>query len=52
MTILTELYNQINDRKTTPKEGSYTNYLFDRGLDKILKKSGRRDDRSSHCREK
>ncbi|EUJ23956.1 phosphoribosyl-ATP pyrophosphatase [Listeria grandensis FSL F6-0971] len=40
MSILTELYNQINDRKTTPKEGSYTNYLFDRGLDKILKKVG------------
>lgn len=40
MTILNELYNQINDRKTTPKEGSYTNYLFDRGLDKILKKVG------------
>ncbi|WP_036065890.1 phosphoribosyl-ATP diphosphatase [Listeria grandensis] len=38
--MLTELYNQINDRKTTPKEGSYTNYLFDRGLDKILKKVG------------
>lgn len=25
-------------RKTNPKEGSYTTYLFDKGLDKILKK--------------
>ena len=28
------------DRKKNPKEGSYTNYLFDKGLDKILKKVG------------
>jgi len=28
------------DRKQHPKEGSYTNYLFDKGLDKILKKFG------------
>ena len=30
----------IMDRKENPKEGSYTNYLFDKGLDKILKKVG------------
>ena len=30
----------IRDRKEHPKEGSYTNYLFDKGLDKILKKLG------------
>ena len=30
----------ILDRKEQPKEGSYTNYLFDKGLDKILKKVG------------
>lgn len=30
----------IKDRKINPKEGSYTNYLFDKGLDKILKKLG------------
>ncbi|MDR2044533.1 MAG: bifunctional phosphoribosyl-AMP cyclohydrolase/phosphoribosyl-ATP diphosphatase HisIE [Clostridium sp.] len=30
----------IQDRKRHPKEGSYTNYLFDKGLDKILKKLG------------
>ena len=30
----------IEGRKTNPKEGSYTTYLFDKGLDKILKKVG------------
>lgn len=30
----------IEDRKVHPKEGSYTNYLFEKGLDKILKKLG------------
>lgn len=30
----------IEDRKIHPKEGSYTNYLFDKGIDKILKKLG------------
>lgn len=38
--ILNRLYNQIIDRRDNPKEGSYTNYLFDKGLDKILKKVG------------
>lgn len=38
--ILTDLYKVIEDRKVNPKEGSYTNYLFDKGLDKILKKVG------------
>ncbi len=33
-------YNIILDRKANPKEGSYTNYLFDKGIDKILKKVG------------
>ena len=37
---LEELYAIIKRRKETPKEGSYTNYLFDKGLDKILKKVG------------
>lgn len=40
MNTLYELYNVINDRKYNPKEGSYTNYLFDKGQDKILKKVG------------
>jgi phosphoribosyl-ATP pyrophosphohydrolase/phosphoribosyl-AMP cyclohydrolase len=38
--ILKELYYVISDRKANPKEGSYTNYLFEKGLDKILKKVG------------
>lgn len=38
--ILLELYEVISDRKINKKEGSYTNYLFDKGLDKILKKVG------------
>lgn len=38
--ILKELYGVVADRKAHPREGSYTNYLFDKGLDKILKKVG------------
>ena len=34
------LYDMILGRKATPKEGSYTNYLFDKGIEKILKKVG------------
>lgn len=34
------VFDEILERKTNPKEGSYTNYLFDKGLDKILKKVG------------
>jgi phosphoribosyl-ATP pyrophosphohydrolase/phosphoribosyl-AMP cyclohydrolase len=34
------VYNVIVDRRDNPKEGSYTNYLFDKGIDKILKKVG------------
>ncbi|GAA3613086.1 phosphoribosyl-ATP diphosphatase [Secundilactobacillus similis] len=37
---LDELYQLILDRKANPKEGSYTDYLFTKGLDKILKKVG------------
>ena len=33
-----ELVACIEDRKKNPKEGSYTDYLFTKGLDKILKK--------------
>ena len=40
MDILKELYSVITDRKANPTEGSYTNYLFDKGIDKILKKLG------------
>jgi len=38
--IIDELFGVISDRKQNPKEGSYTNYLFDKGIDKILKKVG------------
>lgn len=38
--VLNEEYDIIADRKKNPKEGSYTNYLFDKGIDKILKKCG------------
>lgn len=38
--VLEKVYSTINDRKTNPREGSYTNYLFDKGIDKILKKVG------------
>lgn len=34
------LYGLILERKTDTKENSYTSYLFDKGLDKILKKVG------------
>ena len=34
------LYELIKGRKTSPKEGSYTTYLFEKGMDKILKKVG------------
>lgn len=38
--VLADVMAIIQDRKANPKEGSYTNYLFDKGIDKILKKVG------------
>lgn len=38
--VFESVYGVISDRKLRPKEGSYTNYLFDKGIDKILKKVG------------
>jgi len=38
--VFKDVYDIIMDRKANPKEGSYTNYLFDKGIDKILKKCG------------
>jgi len=38
--VFEDVYEVIRDRKINPKEGSYTNYLFDKGVDKILKKVG------------
>jgi phosphoribosyl-AMP cyclohydrolase / phosphoribosyl-ATP pyrophosphohydrolase len=37
---LEEIYATIEERRNSPIEGSYTNYLFNKGLDKILKKVG------------
>ncbi len=38
--VLIDLFNVIEDRKQNPEEGSYTCYLFEKGIDKILKKVG------------
>lgn len=38
--VFEQVYGVILDRKANPKEGSYTNYLFNKGIDKILKKVG------------
>ena len=38
--VIGELYEVIIERKANPSEGSYTCYLFEQGLDKILKKCG------------
>jgi len=40
MDILKELYDVVLDRKANPTEGSYTNYLLDKGTEKIAKKVG------------
>ncbi len=38
--VFENMYDTITERKEHPKEGSYTNYLFDKGLDKILQNIG------------
>lgn len=40
MDVMKALYEVVLDRKANPAEGSYTCYLFEQGLDKILKKCG------------
>ena len=40
MDILQELYQTVESRRQEKAEGSYTCYLFEKGLDKILKKCG------------
>ncbi|MCH4206727.1 MAG: phosphoribosyl-ATP diphosphatase [Solobacterium sp.] len=40
MNELEKMYQTAIDRKQNPEEGSYTNYLYDKGLEKILKKVG------------
>lgn len=44
------LYDTILDRRDHPSDNSYTRYLFDQGIDKILKKVGRKARRSSSPR--
>ena len=38
--MLGQLQRIVEDRKENPEEGRYTNYLFDKGVDKIAKKAG------------
>ena len=38
--VLQALYDTVINRKNNPQEGSYTCYLLEKGLDKILKKVG------------
>ena len=38
--IIFELYEVIKERKENRDESSYTSYLFNKGIDKILKKLG------------
>ncbi len=40
MSCLQEVYETILDRRDHPVEKSYTHYLFEKGLDKVLKKVG------------
>lgn len=40
LNILKDLYDMIEDRSINKKEGSYTNYLLEQGIDKICKKVG------------
>ena len=42
--VFESVYQVIADRREHPKEGSYTNYLFDKGIDKIFKESRRGSD--------
>ena len=35
-----DMYDVVMSRRAEPQEGSYTCYLFEKGLDKILKKCG------------
>ncbi|MYL58878.1 bifunctional phosphoribosyl-AMP cyclohydrolase/phosphoribosyl-ATP diphosphatase HisIE [Virgibacillus halodenitrificans] len=39
-TVIPDLVSRIQNRRNNPKEGSYTTYLFNEGIDKILKKVG------------
>ena len=39
-TVLNDLYQVVKSKQTIKEEGSYTSYLFEQGIDKILKKCG------------
>ena len=52
MDILHELYETVEGRRQEKQEGSYTCYLFEKGLDKILKKVRRGVQRGHHRRQK
>lgn len=47
MSELRKQYETAVDRKNNPEEGSYTTYLFNKGLEKILKKVGKKVRKSS-----
>lgn len=49
--VIKGLYQVVKDRKANPQEGSYTCYLFEQGIDKILKKMRRGMRRDHHCGE-
>ncbi|MGI6586221.1 MAG: bifunctional phosphoribosyl-AMP cyclohydrolase/phosphoribosyl-ATP diphosphatase HisIE [Lutisporaceae bacterium] len=38
--VIADLYDKVGDRRKNPVEGSYTCYLFEKGIDKICKKIG------------
>lgn len=47
-----DVYATILDRRDNPSENSYTRYLFDQGIDKILKKVGEECAETLDCGEK
>lgn len=50
--VFEHVYQTIIDRKNNSKEGSYTNYLFEQGQDKNLKKIGEECNRHCDCLQK
>ncbi len=50
--IITQLEQLIAQREAEMPEGAYTTYLFEKGVDKILKKGWRGSRRSDYCRQK